>query len=94
MTSTRKLTLDEMRDPLPPEVLKAFSKGTEDPYGGHGGSHAYLAHEFVTSIVEDRQPTVNAWVAARFFAPGVMAHKSAMKGGELLAVPDWGDAPK
>ncbi len=94
MMSTRALTLDEMRDPLPKEVIEAFSKGTDDPYGGHGGSHAYLAHEFVTSIVEDRQPAVNAWIAARFFAPGVTAHKSAMKGGELLEVPDWGDPPK
>jgi hypothetical protein len=26
-------------------------------------------------------------------APGIMAHKSAMRDGEILAVPDWGDAP-
>lgn len=94
MTDKRPLTIEEMRTPLPEEVLKAFSKGFDDPYGGHGGSHAYLVHEFVSSIIEDRQPTVNAWVAARFFAPGVMAHKSALRHGELLDVPDWGEPPE
>ena len=94
MTGDRALSVEEMRDPLPPDVLKAFSTGVKDAYGGHGGSHGWLAHEFVRSIVEDREPAVNAWKAARFFAPGVMAHKSALKDGELLEVPDWGDGPK
>jgi len=26
-------------------------------------------------------------------AMGVMAHQSALRDGERLAVPDWGDAP-
>ena len=65
-----------------------------DFLGGHGGSHAYLVHEFVTAIAENRQPAVNAWEAARYMVMGVMAHKSALKDGELLDVPDFGDAPK
>ena len=90
------LTLDDMRDPLPPEVLEAFKGISEksDAYGGHGGSHAYLVNEFIMSIVEERQSAINAWVAARIMAPGVMAHESALKGGATLDVPDWGDAPK
>jgi predicted dehydrogenase len=89
------LSMAEMRDPLPDEVLKAFQEGREgeDVYGGHGGSHAYLVHEFVGAVAGDRMPAINAWEAARYMAPGVMAHKSALKGGELLEVPDWGDAP-
>jgi predicted dehydrogenase len=88
---------EQMRDPLPADVEEAFRRGSAsdiEAYGGHGGSHAYLVHEFVDSIVTGRQPAVNVWEAARYFAPGVMAHKSAMKDGELLKVPDWGDAPK
>jgi hypothetical protein len=27
-------------------------------------------------------------------AAGVMAHESALRDGEMLAVPDWGDAPE
>jgi predicted dehydrogenase len=89
------LTLEEMRDPLPPEVLAAFSrnKSGEGVYGGHGGSHAYLVHEFVEAVAQDRMPAINAWEAARYMAAGVMAHKSALKDGEMLDVPDWGDAP-
>jgi hypothetical protein len=61
--------------------------------GGHGGSHAYLADEFVTACADARMPKINAWEAARYVAAGVMAHKSAVRGGELLKVPDWGNAP-
>ncbi len=60
---------------------------------GHKGSHPYLVHEFVSAIAEGRMPAINAWEAARYMAMGVMAHKSALKDGELLPVPDWGDAP-
>jgi predicted dehydrogenase len=90
------LTVDEMRDPLPPDVYNAYRRaGADDSaiYGGHGGSHPYLVDEFVRSIVEGRQPAINAWVAARYFAPGVVAHQSALRDGELLKIPDWGDPP-
>jgi len=91
--SSRKLTIEEMRDPLPPEVRKAFAGavGESDVYGGHGGSHAYLVHEFVDAIAHGRRPAVSAWDAARFTAAGATAHKSAMRDGEVLEVPDWGD---
>ena len=69
------------------------AKASEKALGGHGGSHAYLAHEFVSAVAENRQPLINAWEAARYMAPGAVAHKSALRDGEWLAVPDWGDAP-
>jgi len=87
------LTVQEMRDPLPTEVVEAFA-GKGNFYGGHGGSHAYLVHEFVDAVAGGRTPVINAWEAARYMAAGVMAHKSAMKDGEILDVPDWGDAPQ
>ena len=92
------LTVADMRDPLPEDVMAAYSQREDEdekgPLGGHGGSHAYLVHEFVTAVIEDRHPAVNAWEAARYVAPGVMAHKSAMADGEWLKVPDWGDPPE
>lgn len=89
------LTVDEMRDPLPEEVITAFRdvSQTSDFYGGHGGSHAYLVHEFVDAVAHDRVPAINVWEAVRYMAAGVMAHESALRDGELLDVPDWGDAP-
>jgi len=96
---TQPLTGEDMRDPLPPEVETAFKKayGQDDPDSdfvpkGHGGSHPYLVHEFVEAVAQNRQPAINAWEACRYMAPGVMAHKSCLKNGELLDVPDWGEA--
>jgi predicted dehydrogenase len=89
------LSVEEMRDPLPPEVVEAFramGKGS-DFYGAHGGSHAYLVHEFVDAIASGRRPAINAWEAVRYMAAGVAALKSALRAGEVLEVPDWGDAP-
>ena len=62
--------------------------------GGHGGSHAYLVHEFVDACNTGRLPRIHVWEAVRYLAPGIMAHESALRGGELLKVPDWGDAPE
>ena len=86
---------EAMRNPLPPEVFKAFAgiSGESNAYGGHGGSHAYLVHEFVDAVAHDRVPEINVWEAVRYMACGVMAHKSALKEGEVLDVPDWGDPP-
>jgi predicted dehydrogenase len=90
-----RVSVEEMRDPLPKPVAEAFRahSGTTDFYGGHGGSHAYLAHEFVDAIAHERVPAINVWEAVRYMAAGVMAHQSALRDGEILQVPDWGDAP-
>jgi predicted dehydrogenase len=61
--------------------------------GGHGGSHAYLANEFVDAVNKSRQPRINVWEAVRYVAPGLVAHQSAMQDGERLQIPDWGDCP-
>lgn len=91
---------EEMRDPLPRDVQEAFNQAMKckyqfnfNPYGMHGGSHPYLVHEFVDAVASGRMPAINAWEASRYMAMGVMAHKSALKDGETLNVPDWGDAP-
>ncbi len=63
------------------------------PAKGHGGSNRRLVHEFVSSVSEERIPAINAWEACHYVAMGVMAHKSALRDGEMLAVPDWGKAP-
>lgn len=60
---------------------------------GHEGSHQFLADDFVRAVISRTQPPVNAWTAARFTLPGVIAHESAKQGGVQLPVPDFGDAP-
>lgn len=72
-----KVTLE--KPPLPPKV---------EP-GGHGGSHGYLCEEFVTAMLEDRQPFVDINMALNLTVPGIIAHQSALKDGELLQVPQY-----
>jgi len=60
---------------------------------GHGNSHTFLTHEFVSAIVEDRHPAVNIWEAIAYTLPGIVAHQSALRGGETLKIRDYGRAP-
>ncbi|MEU6660089.1 Gfo/Idh/MocA family oxidoreductase [Streptomyces sp. NPDC046821] len=60
---------------------------------GHEGSHHFLADDFVTAVTTRTLPPVNAWVAARYTLPGIIAHESALRGGVRLDIPDFGDAP-
>ncbi len=60
---------------------------------GHEGSHHFLVDDFVTAVNSGTLPPVNAWVAARFTMPGIVAHQSAVRNGERLPIRDFGDAP-
>ncbi|MEU0471283.1 Gfo/Idh/MocA family protein [Streptomyces olivaceus] len=61
---------------------------------GHEGSHHFLVDDFVTAVNSRTLPSVNAWVAARYTLPGIVAHESARQGGARLRIPDFGDAPE
>lgn len=61
---------------------------------GHEGSHHFLVDDFVSAVATNTLPPVNAWTAARFTLPGIIAHESALRGGERLEIPDLGDAPE
>ena len=56
---------------------------------GHGGSHPHLVHEFVSALVEDRQPFPNAKQSANWTCVGLCAHQSALKGGALVRLPSF-----
>ncbi|MFC7849515.1 Gfo/Idh/MocA family protein [Arthrobacter sp. NPDC057388] len=60
---------------------------------GHEGSHQFLVDDFVTAVNTGSLPPVNAWTAARFTLPGIVAHESARRNGERLPIRDFGDAP-
>ena len=60
---------------------------------GHEGSEPFLTHEFVSAIIEDRWPAVNIYEAIAYTAPGIIAHQSALKGGETMKIHDYGSAP-
>lgn len=60
---------------------------------GHGNSHTFLTHEFISAIAEDRHPEVNVWESIAYTLPGLVAHQSALRGGETLKIKDYGRAP-
>jgi predicted dehydrogenase len=70
---------DLRRPPLPPGV----------PPGGHGASHGYLMDEFVTAVLQNRKPLVDVGMALNLTVSGIVAHKSALKGGELMKIPQY-----
>ena len=74
-----KVSLELAKPPLPPGM----------PAGGHGGSHGYLTDEFVHSILQNRDPLINVAWALNMTVPGIIAHQSALKNGELLEIPQY-----
>jgi predicted dehydrogenase len=60
---------------------------------GHLGSHQFLVDDFLRGVAETKLPPNHVWAAARYTAPGIVAHQSAEQEGALLPIPDLGEAP-
>jgi predicted dehydrogenase len=56
---------------------------------GHEGSHTLLTHEFVDALVHNRRPAVDVYEALAYTVPGIVAHQSALKEGELMKIPQY-----
>jgi len=54
---------------------------------GHEGSHCFITHEFVDAVAKGRKPFVGIDEALAFTVPGMIAHQSAMNGGQSLKIP-------
>jgi predicted dehydrogenase len=72
---------------LPSLIRPALPPGLAP--GGHGGSHGYLCNEFVSAILQDRTPLVDISKALNMTVAGIVAHKSALKDGEMLKIPQF-----
>ena len=82
---------------LLPEAIRRFTSvsvygGAESHLSfkqgnGHGGSHPHLAHEFISAIVEGRRPAIDDVISANWTCAGILAHESALRGGEWIDLP-------
>ena len=54
-----------------------------------GADHPFLRHEFLSALVEDRDPAPNAIKSANWTCVGLCAHESALKGGKIVHLPDF-----
>lgn len=59
---------------------------------GHEGSHTFITHEFIRAVLEQRKPKVDIYTAVACTAPGIVAHQSALKGGESMKIPQFDPA--
>lgn len=94
-----KVTVPDYAHYLPEEIQAFTTGGVYDTDAnqhlsflqgsGHGGSHPHLVHEFVSAIVEDRDPFPNAEQSANWTSVGILSHESALKGGEIIYIPDF-----
>lgn len=76
----------------PVELLPREYAGLSD-MGGEWGTNYFMVNEFIRAVAHRELPPNNVWTAARYTVPGVVAHESAVRGGELLEIPDFGDPP-
>ncbi len=79
----RSFTMQGVYDDDDNEHL-SFTQGA-----GHGGSHPHLAHAFVSALIEKREAFPNAIQSANWTCVGILAHDSAMQGGEIIKLPEF-----
>ncbi len=56
--------------------------------GGHGGADGKMLRDFIRCIVEDTDPPLSVDDGIRMSLPGIIAHESSLRGGELTEIPD------
>ena len=56
---------------------------------GHGGSHPHLVHTFIDALISGKSPYPNAKQSANITCVGILAHESALNGGELIKLPEF-----
>ena len=93
----KKIQVPDFAKRLPAPIRKFTTKGVYDlgkkthlsftQGAGHGGSHPHLAHEFISALLEDRDPYPNAVKSANWTCVGLCAHESALKGGRIVPLP-------
>jgi predicted dehydrogenase len=82
---------------LPKEIRHFTTQGVYDSEehqhlsftqgAGHGGSHPHLVHEFIDALISERSPYPNAKQSANITCVGILAHRSAEKGGAIIELP-------
>ena len=61
---------------------------------GHAGTHKFMVDDFCQAYVSGKLAPTNAWQAARYNLPGLVAHQCVMEGGKTADIPDLGNPPE
>lgn len=94
-----KVTIPDYGHLLPEEIQSFTTAGVYDSDenqhlsfiqgAGHGGSHPHLVNEFISALLVRRAPYPDARQSANITCVGILAHESAMKGGEIIHLPSF-----
>jgi len=57
-----------------------------------GPDEVLLTHEFVDALARNRKPAIDVYESLAYTVPGIVAHQSALKGGETLKIPSFDPA--
>ena len=77
----------------PVQKTELLPKSFKNLPNGHNGTHQFLIDDFCRAYATGKLSPTNIWAVARYNIPGLIAHQSALLGGELLPVIDLGDPP-
>ena len=77
----------------PIQPLSRLPKEFDGLNNGHNGTHHFLIDDFCRAYETGKLSPTNIWAVARYNIPGLLAHESALRGGEPIDVPDLGDPP-
>ncbi|MBI3683657.1 MAG: Gfo/Idh/MocA family oxidoreductase [Acidobacteria bacterium] len=84
---------DRYGKPRPAEAPKYWQSDLLPPAmrhdSGHGGSAVFICAEFINALIGSREPAVHVYDALAMTVPGIIAHQSALKNGELMKVPGF-----
>ena len=86
---TDELLIDELKSFTKREVILNKDNVSFIQGSGHGGSHPHLVQEFIGSIIEEREPLLNAKVSANITAVGICGHESCLRDGEKITLPQF-----
>lgn len=67
-----------LSDMLPPPLRRATD---------HRNALGFITHEFVDAVLRARRPAGDVYDAVAYAVPGIIAHESALKQGQLLKIP-------
>ena len=94
-----EVTCPDFAHLLPVEIQPFTTKGVYDlddnqhlsftQGAGHGGSHPHLVHVFIDALQKGKQPYPNAVESANITCVGILAHESALRGGEIKRLPSF-----
>ena len=77
----------------PIQIVNRLPESFNKLHTGHAGTHKFMVDDFCQAYMSGKLSPTNAWQAARYNLPGLVAHESAMQGGVTLDIPDCGDPP-